>query len=285
MKFIIPLLAASVANAVWVRRSDRALFSSIAIESITDQANEGNLSLGIAGAMRTYIEANGIADSQGNVPDDWVQWFKTQTGEVQCQDDGNGNCQAGFMDLTPLHGYGCWCFFGNINTAYGRGPPIDSYDAVCKGLTQCYRCIIHDSDNEEDEECDPYNQEFESVLTVSGSFGIQNITSICQSNNVPNCAWRTCSCAMTMVSGFFNLSFDALSDYDENLKHSNGFDYNLECPQQGRATDRQCCGKYPNRRTYDRGEARDCCLESTIYNPLRHQCCDDGSRVGLGGRC
>jgi len=284
MKVLYAATLLTVASATWMRSSDRARLSAKAIKSVSDEIDSGSVPFTIGKALIAYISANGISDASGNVPDSWINWYRMEEGEVPCNGE-DGDCNVGFMDLTPLWGYGCWCFFGNIDSTLGRGPPIDHYDGVCKELTQCYRCIIHDADNEGDDECDPYNTEFESSLMVSGSFGINNITTSCQTSNQNSCQWRTCSCAMTMVSNFFNLSFDTETEYDENMKHSNGFDYNLECPQQGRAQDRQCCGYYPNRRTFDRSEFRDCCHQKSIYNPLRHQCCDSGEHVGLGARC
>jgi len=286
MKFTLALstLATIQAGTVWLRSSDRAKLNSMVIQSVSKDIDNGSVPYTVAKALIAYVSTNGVADSKGQVKEEWNNWYRVQNGEIQCNGE-NGECDTGFMDLTPLWGYGCWCFFGNIDSTLGRGPPIDAYDAVCKEMTQCYRCIIFDADNEEDEECDPYNTDFETSMTVSGSFGINNITTSCQTQNVAPCEWRTCACAMTMVSNFFNLSFDSENSYDESMKHSNGFDYNLECPQQGRASDRQCCGYYPNRRTYDRSEFRDCCHEKSIYNPLRHQCCPNGEHVGLGGRC
>jgi len=198
-----------------------------------------------------------------------------------------GDCQTGTLNLEALFGYGCWCFFGRIDSALGRGPPVDSYDATCQKLALCYRCIFVDAENES-EDCDPFTTEFAATISMNALLGggaSQNASTQCITENQSNCAWRTCSCAMTMITSFFNLSFDSQNAYDDNLKHSNGFDYNLECPQQGRAQDRQCCGFYPSRRTYDRHDARDCCHDITIYNPLRHVCCPDGSHIGLGHSC
>lgn len=199
-----------------------------------------------------------------------------------------GNCQTGTLNLEALFGYGCWCFFGRIDSALGRGPPVDAYDATCQKLSLCYRCIFVDADTDGDDDCDPFTQLFTATFSLGGSGGgVSNSTSSCQTDNQSNCAWRTCSCAMTMISSFFNLSFDIDNVYDQNLVHANGFDYNLECPEQGRAVDRRCCGFYPNRRTYDHGDGttRDCCHERTIYNPLRHVCCADGTHVGIGHNC
>jgi len=204
-------------------------------------------------------------------------------------DPNSGNCEgAGCdrsgVDLSPLMGYACWCFFGNINSAYGRGPPLDGTDAICQRLVLCYRCIFVDAENE-GEDCDPYSQSYDATLSVSGINGLSNLTTSCQTNNVANCAWRTCSCTMTMITGFINNSFDADDNYNDDYKHENGFDYALDCPQQGKSQDRQCCGFYPDRRTFDRHSERACCHDRSIYNPLRHQCCEDGSHIGLGNHC
>jgi len=189
------------------------------------------------------------------------------------------------VDLSPLFGYACWCFFGNVNSQYGRGPPLDGTDAVCQKLVLCYRCIIVDAENS-NEDCDPYTQTFDATVIVSGiGGGLNNITTGCMSNNNNNCAWMTCSCTMTLTDNLINLAFDPNDNYNNDYKHENGFDYALDCPQQGKSQDRQCCGHYPTRRTYDRHAERACCHEKSIYNPLRHQCCEDGSHIGLGNRC
>ena len=47
---------------------------------------------------------------------------------------------------------------------------------------QCARCIFFDSQNE-DNECDPYVQNYDATLTVSGNNGVGNLTTSCQANN------------------------------------------------------------------------------------------------------
>lgn len=202
----------------------------------------------------------------------------------ECEGD---NCSTGTLNLEALFGYGCWCFFGRIDSALGRGPPVDAYDAICQKMTLCYRCIFVDSENEGDDDCDPFQTTFEASLSTQDLLGggVSNVTTECQTTNQANCSWRTCSCAMTMITGFFNLAFDTSNPYDDSLKHSNGFDYNLECPTQSSAEDRQCCGFYPQRRTYDHKSTRNCCHDVSIYNPLRHVCCDDGTHIGIGHSC
>jgi len=261
-------------------RSARGQLKQLIRSSVFESRDKNNFDPSIQTAFETYVNSAEF-DPPQRVSDAWGKWFDEQTGRVECE----GDCDTGALDLTALHGYGCWCFFGNIDSALGRGPPLDAYDSICQKLALCYRCVIVDAENEA-EDCDPFSVVFNANLQVSGAFGIQNVSTTCQTNNEANCAWRTCTCAMTMITGFFNLSFDSSNVYDDNMKHTNGFEYNVECPQQGKADDRQCCGFYPNRRTFDNGDAnRACCHERSIYNPIRHQCCDDGNHVGLGSRC
>jgi len=261
---------------VYQSRGNRAKISEAIMHQADEAANSLTDSVGTAlKAMAASFKVPAM------VPESIADNMK-DPAKSQCEGDG---CQTGVLDLSPLFGYGCWCFFGNIDSALGRGPPLDSYDAICQKLALCYRCVIVDAAEDGADDCDPMTVSFNAGLTMSGSLGISNVTTSCQTENEANCSWRTCTCAMTMITGFFNLSFDSSNVFDDNLSHDNGFDYNLECPQQGRALDRQCCGFYPTRRTYDRGEARDCCHSRTIFNPLRHVCCDDGSHVGLGNQC
>jgi len=276
--YALTILGTASASRI-LSRADRRILKSLSIESVSSSED---LQPSMKTAFVAYLNS---MDFPIEVPDWMGQFLDNQTGRSECDGTDGAECQAGFMDLSPLWGYGCWCFLGNVESTLGRGPPIDGYDNVCKKLTTCYRCITNDAENE-DRHCDPYTETFDASLQVSGTFGeLSNITTTCQTQNQDDCSWQTCACAMTMVAGFFNLNFDGATTFDENLQHKNGFDYQLECPQQGVANDRQCCGYFPDRRTYDRSEFRDCCHNKSIYNPLRHQCCDDGSYTGLGGHC
>lgn len=260
---------------------------------LAKQADRADLNTSIGRAIQ--ILADTVKKSYGELE---VRQVEKITGKKQQDPDDDiyangpmGRTSVAVKDplnLEPLFGYGCWCFFGRIDSNLGRGPPVDEYDSVCQKLSLCYRCIFVDSENEGDDECDPFTVEFDATLDLNALFngnGLQNATTSCRTDNQSKCSWRTCSCAMTMISSFFNLSFDSQNVYDDNLRHKNGFDYNLECPMQGKSEDRQCCGYYPNRRTYDRKSSRDCCHEKSIFNPLRHVCCADGTHVGLGTQC
>jgi hypothetical protein len=268
---LLPIYAGLIASASAVTPNQLVQLEAKFAEA-SDNVGVPSLRIAIE-AVKTAI-ANAEAD--GNPIEALVK--------ADCEGDA---CQTGTLNLEPLFGYGCWCFFGRIDSALGRGPPVDAYDATCQKLALCYRCIFVDSEND-GEDCDPFTTEFSATISMNqllGGGAASNASTTCITQNAENCSWRTCSCAMTMITSFFNLSFDSSNPYDDNLKHANGFDYNLECPQQGRAQDRQCCGFYPSRRTFDRHEARECCHDISIYNPLRHICCPDGSHMGLGHSC
>ena len=281
MKFLAALISTTYAlNDFQVNEAVNAI-----------EAVKENIGVGSIAQALTIIQESWQNADKGSVSDeDAEQYIVEKFGEAHgfrsaCEGE---NCQTGTLDLEALFGYGCWCFFGRIDSALGRGPPVDAYDATCQKLALCYRCIFVDAENEGDAECDPFQTTFSATISLNSILGggaSENATTSCQTENQDPCSWRTCSCAMTMITSFFNLSFDSSAVYDDNLKHSEGFDYNLECPQQGKAQDRQCCGFYPERRTFDRKESRECCHDISIYNPLRHVCCDDGTHIGLGHSC
>lgn len=251
------------------------------IDDLKDNPGYDSTTIMLRQGLVDYLVTKGDEAIPVQIPDWMWQWYMQKIGRSVCYED----CDAGFMDMSPLFGYGCWCFFGDIDSQKGRGQPVDAYDEICKDLLQCYRCAMTDGTNE-GAECDPFEQEYKTSIETGGNNGIDNATSSCQAHNPDACSWRTCSCAMMMVARFFQLTFDINSIYDHSLKHDNGFEYDVQCPITPHMNvNKQCCGHYPFRRIYDHGDSRHCCNEKTIYNPMRHQCCDDGSRTGLAGMC
>jgi len=276
------LLGLSEAERI-LGRSARGQLKQLIQHSVVEDAEKNGLDPAIQHGLESFVNSPGF-EIPVKVSDRWGRWYDQQTGREDCAT--TGSCETGAFDVTALQGYGCWCFFGNIDSTLGRGPPLDAFDSVCQKLALCMRCVIVDAENA-DEDCDPFTQTFNATFSLQAfAGGVGAMTTSCQTDNVENCSWQTCSCTMTMFVSYFNLSFDSSNVYDDNMRHINGFDYNVECPQQGKADDRQCCGVYPGRRTFDNGDAnRACCHGKTIYNPIRHQCCDDGQHVGLGSRC
>ena len=68
-----------------------------------------------------------------------------------------------------------------------------------------------------------------------------------------------------------------------NKKNNNFRNFKPEFrPFKPKAID-TCCGEYPKRSPYNTGE-KQCCHEQHIFNPLMHDCCDDGS-LGFVGSC
>ena len=88
-----------------------------------------------------------------------------------------------------------------------------------------------------------------------------------------------------MVSAFFKLVFDATAVFDPKYKHDNGFDVTTECQVNGKSGDRDCCGLYPHRKSFNYGENKACCKEQTLYSPMVSKCCSDGSTTSIGNDC
>lgn len=59
--------------------------------------------------------------------------------------------------------YGCWCYFGNDRKGlnYGRGDPIDVWDALCKQLQEGYECAVIDAETR-GETCEPWNTSYDT---------------------------------------------------------------------------------------------------------------------------
>lgn len=75
----------------------------------------------------------------------------------QTEQETNVKTQLNPVLIETLSGYGCWCYFDG-NT--GRSQPQDSYDSICKILTQSYECATIEIDG-----CLPWNEPY-NELTV-----------------------------------------------------------------------------------------------------------------------
>lgn len=196
----------------------------------------------------------------------------------------------GFLKQTPLFGYGCWCFFGNMAASIGHGIPVDSFDNLCKNFMQCYRCASKDALSESTR-CDPWITDFE-VDTSKSVLIWSNVTQSCSPNNDVPCEYRTCACTIHLVSELWDLIFNPDVNFDLAYKHDNGFDFSGQCAKtggeggDGPGSEKQCCGVYPTRSIYIVHESRQCCQNSGVYNPLFQECCGDGQVVKIGeGTC
>lgn len=79
------------------------------------------------------------------------------------------------------------------------------------------------------------------------------------------------------------LELDSEHRTPKSEKNSNFRNFKPEGrPLKPKAID-TCCGDYPKRSPFNTGEKR-CCHEKHIFNPLMHDCCDDGT-LGFVGSC
>ena len=105
---------------------------------------------------------------------------------------GSISCAQSFIDLTSLHNYACWCFFGE-NYGKGRGPPKNVIDQICQKLQFCRRCIAVDS-SKEGTTCIPMERGYKSPGFRDLVVG--NIRSACGSVNDDPCQFRSCTCEL-----------------------------------------------------------------------------------------
>jgi len=269
-------LTLSLVSGKYLRPSERRDFFDTVTQSLRNTEDPTtSISAGLANYMDQYTSWQDLRE----VPDWMWEWYLSETSSRSMCD---GVC-GGFLSFTPIWKYGCWCFFGYDAGTVGRGPAVNEYDEVCKAVTNCYRCARFDGE-QEGEACDPWSTDYQADFSHNNDN--KNISATCMnSQNSRNCEWRTCSCEMNMIASFFKLLFSPTLTFDESFKHENGFDWELECPVSGVASNRQCCGLYPNRRPYDDGPTRSCCHHRNIYNPANAQCCEDGSTVSFGDSC
>ena len=57
--------------------------------------------------------------------------------------------------IQTLNGYGCWCYFDGT---MGKATTQDSYDAICKVLSQNYQCAEIENNN-----CIPWSQSYNEL--------------------------------------------------------------------------------------------------------------------------
>ena len=191
---------------------------------------------------------------------------------------GNGIIST---SLEQISGYGCWCYFG-WDHGKGKGEPANKLDQYCKWLHDGYECAIMDSKAENDNNCVPWEVEYNPALTLGNEF--EQLEYECLNKNINNkCAMRACTVEHYFILNIFASFFDPNHIFDSSLKHSlNVFNPVDNCPViHGHVeSEKSCCGSYPRRYPFKtlNGE-RGCCGKRT-YDTFRFQCCDvDSSTI------
>lgn len=185
--------------------------------------------------------------------------------------------------IEAIDQYGCWCYFQDDH-GKGRGPAANEVDAQCQKLHQGYECILIDAAEENDPECIPWDEPYQSGsglgLVADDPDNNNNANALRKScaraNRYNDCARRTCIVENFFIMQMFKLFLSSVQ-FDPSLKHSLGnWHPKDDCPvKQGFDAEKECCGTYPHRfpfKLQTLGGARNCCGELT-YNPDVMECC------------
>lgn len=211
-----------------------------------------------------------------------------------------------------LHGYGCWCRFGN-NNAKGKGKAVDEIDTLCKQLHQSYECLRMDILAEDGAFCDPktveYDYDMVNYIMATNEVPAPTLRENCQAKN-PNdrCASQTCELELGMLMDFAKgknnmvgaLPISVNADFTHK-KYGGPFSVEDNCGFTGIApgylasgdpsggfnafgdpkpvpdpVDKECCGTFPKRFPFNTlGGDRQCCNGRTYNQAAGFQCCAD----------
>jgi len=194
------------------------------------------------------------------------------------------------LDLRGVWNYGCYCNFGSELTT-GKGQPVNAEDAVCKRMQLCLRCAELDA-KEGGYPCDTRTVVYNSTLGQSGPVQNSNAYSFnsgCQVQNPDDlCAAHVCTCEMQLINEFLGIFWSGKM-HDPAPRHPDNpyggtFDQEANCQSAPGITERDCCGRYPFRWTFN-SRSKECCeAVEEIYQPLNSICCADGVKP-IGGGC
>ena len=190
----------------------------------------------------------------------------------------HGQCEA----VLPLNlNYGCWCHADNTDIFKGKGQHVDEFDKACKMYKQCLRCVRHDARND-GEVCDPGTVRYSTENHRSRD----GIHMECSRSNADagNCAINTCCCEVEYVRTVLRLFvFEGVKL--DSKKYHNKFDHEAKCQgKEGNGHANDCCGHYPQRRMYNT-QGKQCCHNTSVFDPYTHVCCDDGSSADSVENC
>ena len=194
-------------------------------------------------------------------------------------DTGGQATRSIFGDaLAPIWQYGCWCNFDEDLTL-GRDQPVDVYDRVCRRYQLCLRCARRDG-KVNGEYCDPVGQNYVAENSIGSSSGVG-----CAIAGSSSCEEHVCLCDQNMLSDFLDLLFSGTGEVPDSSYLHDTYDFEANCAASDRTyEDVLCCGTYPTRYPYSPlNPNKDCCSDTTVYNPINEECCTDGTAATIGG--
>ncbi|CAG5079232.1 Oidioi.mRNA.OKI2018_I69.PAR.g9203.t1.cds [Oikopleura dioica] len=176
--------------------------------------------------------------------------------------------------------YGCYCWNKGVENVQelGGGQHMDKIDSVCSKLYRCYKCIDVD-----------YNLDYKNNKGALAELGYTAIFIGDQVNERSiNCEFNgktssenLCRCDVDFAESIAQLRSECnagnqescpdLKYYTPYSKFDGNFDYDASCrlrANQGQERD-QCCGIYPNRRSYDK-EVQECC-QTDLFEVFKYK--------------
>ena len=214
--------------------------------------------------------------------------------------------------MLAINGYGCWCYLETDDMHLGRGEPVDEIDQFCRYLIEGYACAYWDAENEGDDDCIPWEVEYNAGVSLGGFYSDSDPTELlvnaCNNNNMgDNCKIRACIIEGFMITNIVDAFFTNVR-VNEDHRHVSGFDPTSSCkvkkwppgnggnggghsggggggshatteaPTPGwknlMSDDAECCGMYPIRAPYHPNKGARGCCGNTVYDREFKQCCN-----------
>ena len=158
---------------------------------------------------------------------------------------------------------------------------MDVYDRICRNYQLCLRCARRDG-KASGNYCDPVGQNYVAQNSIGGS---GSTTGVGCTVSGDECEEHVCQCDQNLLSELLDLLFAGTGEIpDSSYLHDNGYDFEANCAStQVIFEDVVCCGSYPQRYPYSPSNPnKDCCSDTTVFNPINEECCNDGSAATIG---
>ena len=133
----------------------------------------------------------------------------------------------------------------------GWGQPVNELDAACREFQQCQRCLTIDYQQENsDKKCDTSGFPISQILSA---ITFTDSETICKKRHrFSECSFQKCRCEAIFYRKILKLFFK--NSIDNKYQHEGGkFQPKNTCkPVVTGRTEWKCCGRYPDRKPYNR---------------------------------